>query len=122
MPSYAPALLDEIRAAVDIVELVGRVVNLRKAGQSYKGLCPFHAEKTPSFIVNPRRGIFHCFGCGVGGDAFAFLMRQDRLSFPEAVRMLGRQAGVGLPPGRGARAGGCRRAGRRRGRVRPGPL
>ncbi len=105
MPSYAPALLDEIRAAVDIVELVGRVVNLRKAGQSYKGLCPFHAEKTPSFIVNPRRGIFHCFGCGVGGDAFAFLMRQDRLSFPEAVRMLGRQAGVALPEERGPREG-----------------
>jgi DNA primase len=105
MPSYAPALLDEIRAAVDIVELVGRVVNLRKAGQSYKGLCPFHAEKTPSFIVNPRRGIFHCFGCGVGGDAFAFLMRQDRLSFPEAVRMLGRQAGVALPEERAPREG-----------------
>ena len=88
MASYSPALLDEIRAAVDIVDLVGRFVNLKKAGVNWKGLCPFHAEKTPSFMVNPRKGIFHCFGCGVGGDVFGFLMRQDRLSFPEAVRAL----------------------------------
>jgi DNA primase len=105
MAAYTPAVLDEIRAGVDVVELIGRFVNLRKAGQSYKGLCPFHAEKTPSFIVNPRRGIFHCFGCGVGGDVFGFLMRQDRLSFPEAVRVLARQAGVALPDERGPRAG-----------------
>jgi DNA primase len=105
MASYPPGLLDEIRAGVDVVELVGRFVNLRKAGQNYKGLCPFHAEKTPSFMVNPRKGIFHCFGCGVGGDAFGFLMRQDRLSFPEAVRALARQAGVPLPEDRGSRQG-----------------
>src|SRR5262245_60980390 len=97
MASYSPTLLDEIRAGVDIVELVGRFVNLRKAGVNWKGLCPFHAEKTPSFMVNPRKGIFHCFGCGVGGDAFGFLMRQDRLSFPEAVRALARATGVRLP-------------------------
>ncbi|HXD95837.1 MAG TPA: DNA primase [Candidatus Acidoferrum sp.] len=105
MASYPPALLDEIRAGVDVVELVGRFVNLRKAGQNYKGLCPFHGEKTPSFMVNPRKGIFHCFGCGVGGDAFGFLMRQDRLTFPEAVRALARQAGVALPEERGPRQG-----------------
>jgi DNA primase len=105
MASYSPAVLDEIRASVDVVELVGRFVNLRKAGQNYKGLCPFHGEKTPSFMVNPRKGIFHCFGCGVGGDAFGFLMRQDRLSFPEAVRVLARQAGVALPEERGPRPG-----------------
>jgi len=105
MASYPPALLDEIRAGVDVVELIGRFVNLRKAGQNYKGLCPFHGEKTPSFMVNPRKGIFHCFGCGVGGDAFGFLMRQDRLSFPEAVRALARQAGVALPEDRGPRPG-----------------
>src|SRR5499427_9130186 len=97
MASYPPTLLDEIRAGVDIVELVGRFVNLRKAGVNWKGLCPFHAEKTPSFMVNPRKGIFHCFGCGVGGDAFGFLMRQDRLSFPEAVRALAKTAGIALP-------------------------
>jgi len=97
MAGYAPALLDEIRTGVDIVELVGRFVNLRKAGVNYKGLCPFHAEKTPSFMVNPKKNIFHCFGCGAGGDAFGFLMKQDRLSFPEAVRSLAKTAGVTLP-------------------------
>ena len=106
MASYSPAILDEIRAGVDVVDLVGRFVNLRKAGQNYKGLCPFHAEKTPSFMVNPKKGIFHCFGCGVGGDVFGFLMRQDRLSFPEAVRVLAKQAGVALPEDRGGAAAG----------------
>jgi DNA primase len=102
---YSQALLDDIRAAVDIVDLVSRFVNLKKAGAHWKGLCPFHAEKTPSFTVNPRKGIFHCFGCGVGGDAFGFLMRQDRLSFPEAVRSLARTAGIALPEERGSRSG-----------------
>src|SRR5213078_3999889 len=97
MAGYSPTLLDEIRTGVDIVELVGRFVNLRKAGVNYKGLCPFHAEKTPSFTVNRKKGIFHCFGCGVGGDAFAFLMKQDRVSFPEAVRALAKTTGVTLP-------------------------
>src|SRR5437879_6656542 len=102
---YSQTLLDDIRAAVDIVDLVSRFVNLRKAGSHWKGLCPFHAEKTPSFTVNPQKGIFHCFGCGVGGDAFGFVMRQDRLSFPEAVRALAKTAGVALPDERGARSG-----------------
>ena len=104
MAQYSQALLDDVRAAVDIVDLVGRFVNLRKAGVNWKGLCPFHAEKTPSFMVNPRKGIFHCFGCGVGGDVFGFLMRQDRLSFPEAVRSLAKTAGIALPE-EGARSG-----------------
>jgi len=102
---YSQALLDDIRAAVDIVDLVGRFVNLRKAGSHWKGLCPFHAEKTPSFTVNPQKNIFHCFGCGVGGDAFGFVMRQDRLSFPEAVRSLAKTAGIALPEERGAGSG-----------------
>src|SRR5499425_3814368 len=97
MPQYSQSLLDDIRGATDIVDLVGRFVNLRKAGTGWKGLCPFHAEKTPSFTVNPRKGIFHCFGCGVGGDAFGFLMRQDRLAFPEAVRTRAQRTGVELP-------------------------
>jgi DNA primase len=100
--SYSTAVLDDIRAGVDIVEFVGRFVNLRKAGVNWKGLCPFHGEKTPSFMVNPKKGIFHCFGCGVGGDVFGFAMRQDRLSFPEAVRALAKTAGVTLPEERGA--------------------
>jgi DNA primase len=101
MAQYSQSLLDDVRGATDIVDLVGRFVSLRKAGTGWKGLCPFHAEKTPSFTVNPRKGIFHCFGCGVGGDAFGFLMRQDRLSFPEAVRALARTAGIALPDERG---------------------
>ncbi|MGH7390663.1 MAG: DNA primase [Candidatus Rokuibacteriota bacterium] len=102
MAGYSPALLDEVRTGIDLVDLIGRFVNLRKAGANFKGLCPFHSEKTPSFMVNPKKGIFHCFGCGAGGDAFGFLMRQDRLTFPEAVRTLARQAGVSLPDDRGA--------------------
>ncbi len=101
MAGYSPALLDEIRTGIDLVDLIGRFVNLRKAGANFKGLCPFHSEKTPSFMVNPKKGIFHCFGCGAGGDAFGFLMRQDRLTFPEAVRALARQSGVALPDERG---------------------
>src|SRR5439155_22122673 len=101
MASYSQTVLDEIRAATDIVDFVSRSVNLKKAGQNWKGLCPFHMEKTPSFMVNPRKGIFHCFGCGVGGDAFGFLMRQAKLSFPAAVRALAKQAGVALPEERG---------------------
>jgi DNA primase len=88
MASYPPGLLDEIRAGVDVVELVGRFVNLRKAGQNYKGLCPFHAEKTPSFMVNPRKGIFHCFGCGVGGDAISFVRETEGLDFVGAIEWL----------------------------------
>src|SRR5881409_3149014 len=102
MASYPQSVLDEIRAAVDIVDVVNRFVNLKKAGQNWKGLCPFHTEKTPSFMVNEKKGIFHCFGCGVGGDTFGFLMRQDKLSFPEAVRALAKQAGVALPEERGS--------------------
>jgi DNA primase len=105
MAVYPPPLLDEIRAGTDIVELIGRFVNLKKAGVNWKGLCPFHGEKTPSFMVNPRKGIFHCFGCGVGGDAFGFVMRQDKLSFPEAVRALAKAAGVALPEERERRPG-----------------
>jgi DNA primase len=105
MATYSAAVLDDIRAGVDIVDLIGRFVNLRKAGVNWKGLCPFHGEKTPSFMVNPKKGIFHCFGCGVGGDVFGFLMRQDRLSFPEAVRALAKTAGVTLPEERGAQPG-----------------
>jgi DNA primase len=94
---FSSQILDEIRSRVDIVEIVGQFVNLKRSGDHWKGLCPFHSEKTPSFTVNPKRGIFHCFGCGVGGDAFGFLMRQDRLAFPEAVRTLAQRTGVELP-------------------------
>ena len=99
-----PEVLDEIRARVDLVDLVGAVVPLKRAGERWKGLCPFHQEKTPSFTVNPRLGIFHCFGCGAGGDAFEFLKRHDRLDFPEAVRLLAERTGVALPTREDTRA------------------
>ena len=96
---FSQQQLDEIRSRVDIVEIVGQSVKLKRAGENWKGLCPFHTEKTPSFTVNPKRNIYHCFGCGAGGDAFSFLMRQDRVAFPEAVRTLAERAGVALPTG-----------------------
>ncbi len=95
-------VLEEIRARVDLVDLVGAYVPLKRAGERWKGLCPFHQEKTPSFTVNPKLGIFHCFGCHAGGDAFEFLKRHDRLEFPEAVRLLAERTGVALPARSGA--------------------
>ena len=103
-----PEVLDEIRARVDLVDLVGAVVPLKRAGERWKGLCPFHQEKTPSFTVHPKLGLFHCFGCHAGGDAFEFLRRHDRLEFPEAVRLLAERAGVPLPGREGAREAGAR--------------
>ncbi len=87
----------DIRNAADIVEVVSESVLLKKAGKDYKGLCPFHSEKTPSFTVSPEKQIFHCFGCGTGGNVFTFLMKQEGLSFPEALRTLARRYGVDIP-------------------------
>jgi DNA primase len=92
-----PETIEEIREATDLVALVGQYVTLRKKGQNYFGLCPFHEEKTPSFSVHPERQIFHCFGCGKGGNAFGFLMEIEKLSFVEAVRVLARKTGITLP-------------------------
>ena len=86
--------IQAIRDRVDLVELVGRYVALRPNGRNHKGLCPFHDERTPSFNVNAERQIFHCFGCGAGGNAFGFLMRQENLTFPEAARELAREVGI----------------------------
>jgi DNA primase len=87
----------EVRDRTDIVALVGEYVRLARTGASFKGLCPFHSEKTPSFHVTPARRFFHCFGCGVSGDAIAFVMKIEGRSFPEAVRLLAERAGVQLP-------------------------
>lgn len=89
--------IEDVRAAADIVDVVGDYVRLKKRGSGFVGLCPFHSEKTPSFNVNPRLGIFKCFGCGEGGDVFAFVSRIEGLSFPESVRLLAEQTGVSLP-------------------------
>jgi DNA primase len=98
-------IIQQVRDRVDLVELVGRTVSLKRAGRSYKGLCPFHGEKTPSFHVNPDRGNYYCFGCQEGGDAFAFLMKVENLTFIEAVRSLARECGIEIPESRGAEGG-----------------
>jgi DNA primase len=97
MPLIPESLVDEIQTRTEIAELVGRYVPLKRAGRHFKANCPFHKERTPSFMVNTDKQIFHCFGCGVGGNVFSFLMQHDRLTFPEAVRQLADQAGVHLP-------------------------
>ena len=89
-----------MRDSVDIYDVVSGYVSLKKAGKNWLGLCPFHSEKTPSFNVNPAKQIFHCFGCGVGGDAFKFLELQEGLNFPEAVKQLASRAGITLPESR----------------------
>jgi DNA primase len=92
-----PELKDQLLARTDIVEIVGLRVQLRKAGALYKACCPFHTEKTPSFVVTPARQTYHCFGCGAHGNAIDFLIEFDRLSFPEAVEELAQRAGMPLP-------------------------
>jgi DNA primase len=87
---------EEIRGRLDIETVVERYVALKRAGQSLKGLCPFHKEKTPSFTVNPAKGVWHCFGCGKGGDVFSFLMEIEGLDFPDVLRMAAEQTGVRL--------------------------
>ncbi len=89
--------IQQVRDRVDIVGLIGRFVSLRQSGRNHKGLCPFHSEKTPSFIVNPDRQSFKCFGCDAGGTAITFLMRVENLSFPEAVRQLAAEVGIEIP-------------------------
>src|SRR5690242_12642236 len=97
MPGGIVDAVEEIKDRLSIEEIVGRYVDLKRSGGSYKGLCPFHQEKTPSFYVTPSRGSYHCFGCGKGGDIFSFIMEMERMAFPDALRRLADQAGVTLP-------------------------
>jgi DNA primase len=90
-------ILEDILSRVDIVEVIAGYIPLKRAGRNFKAVCPFHHEKTASFVVSPDRQIFHCFGCHTGGNAFRFLMQYERLDFPEAVRTLAKKAGVALP-------------------------
>ncbi len=92
-------VLEEIKARVNIVDLIGRYVVLKPAGKNYKARCPFHPDDTPSLMVSPEKGLWHCFGCGAGGDAIGFLMRIERLSFQEAVARLAQELGIELRPG-----------------------
>ncbi|MGD9743069.1 MAG: DNA primase [Dongiaceae bacterium] len=95
--AFPPQFLDEIRARVPLAGVIGRKVRLVKRGREYSGLCPFHNEKSPSFTVNEEKGFFHCFGCGAHGDVISFAMRNDGLSFPEAVERLAADAGLPVP-------------------------
>lgn len=95
-------VIEDIRERTDIVQLVGQFLDLRKAGRNYKALCPFHGEKTPSFMVHPEKQIFHCFGCGKGGNVFQFLMDYEGIGFVEAVEKLGRSLGIDVAKFSGA--------------------
>lgn len=94
---YSDELIEEVRSRNDIVDVIGSYVNLKHKGNSYTACCPFHHEKTPSFHVSRERQMYHCFGCGVGGNVFTFLMEHENYSFPEAVEALAERAGVSLP-------------------------
>lgn len=90
--------IEQVRQATDIVEVISQYVPLKRAGKNLVGLCPFHKEKTPSFSVNPEKQFYKCFGCGEGGDVFTFLMRHDRLAYPEAVRLLAERRNIDITP------------------------
>jgi len=93
----AGSFAEKVKQQADIVRVVGEYFQLKKAGQNFRGLCPFHSEKTPSFNVHPVRQIFHCFGCGKGGDVFDFVMEMERCEFPEALRIVAEKCGIALP-------------------------
>ena len=96
MPRFSDQIVEEIRARTDIVDLISQRVPLKRAGSDFKACCPFHHEKTPSFMVSPSRRSFHCFGCGVQGDVFKFIMLSDGMTFPEAVKALADKCGITL--------------------------
>jgi DNA primase len=95
--SIPDSVIDEVRDRTDIVEVVSQSVALKKVGNNFKGLCPFHSEKTPSFTVSPEKRIYHCFGCGAGGNVFKFAMETQSISFVDAVRQFAESAGVAIP-------------------------
>jgi len=98
MSGFIPdEVLEEIRERADILELISDHLALKKVGRNYKGLCPFHQEKTPSFMVSPEKQLFHCFGCGIGGNIFTFLMKYEQISFAEAARALAQKYGIHIP-------------------------
>src|SRR6266850_3643471 len=91
---FSDNALEQIRAASDIVDVIGGYLPLKRAGANFVALCPFHKEKTPSFNVNPQKQIFHCFGCHKGGDVFTFVKEYESIDFPEAVRRLAERAKI----------------------------
>ena len=101
MALFPQTFIEDLRTSADIVKVVQEHVSLKKAGATYKGLCPFHNEKTPSFHVNREKGFFHCFGCGVGGDVIKFVELHERLGFTEAVKLLAQKVGLAVPESAG---------------------
>src|SRR4051812_28326629 len=99
MPLFPSSFVDDLKSHVDIVQVVQERVPLRKSGATWKGLCPFHGEKTPSFHVNGDKGFFHCFGCNAGGDVIKFVELYDKVGFQDAVRQLASRAGIPVPEG-----------------------
>ncbi|HLD56527.1 MAG TPA: CHC2 zinc finger domain-containing protein, partial [Candidatus Omnitrophota bacterium] len=95
--AHSDQIIDQVQTLNDIVEVISGYFPLKRAGRNFKANCPFHQEKTPSFIVNPDKQIFHCFGCGVGGDVFSFLMKYEQLTFPEALARLAERVHIELP-------------------------
>jgi DNA primase len=93
----AGSFAERVKQQADIVRVIGEYVRLKKSGQNFTGLCPFHAEKSPSFAVHPTKQIYHCFGCGVGGDVFKFVMEVDKVAFPEAIRIVAEKCGIAIP-------------------------
>jgi DNA primase len=96
----AGSFAEKVKQQADIVRVIGEYVSLRKSGQNFVGLCPFHSEKSPSFAVHPVKQIYHCFGCGVGGDVFKFVMEVDKIAFPEAIRVVAEKCGIPVPEAR----------------------
>jgi DNA primase len=105
MSLFPQSFIDDLRLQADIVQVIQDYVPLKRSGATYKGLCPFHGEKTPSFHVNREKGFFHCFGCHAGGDVFKFLELHEKLTFPEAVRQLAQRFGVPIPEAADRREG-----------------
>src|SRR5690554_243318 len=87
-------IIERVREASDIVDIISAYIPLKRSGSNFVGLCPFHNEKTPSFTVSQTKEFFHCFGCGEGGDVIAFIMKRENLSFPEAIKFLADKAGI----------------------------
>src|SRR5258706_240365 len=103
--AFPDGFVEEVRRAADIVRVISEHVPLKKMGTSWKGLCPFHQEKSPSFNVRSEPAVFHCFGCGEGGDVFKFVMLRERVNFPEAIEIVARRFGIVVPETRGFERG-----------------
>ena len=97
MGRYSDEIIDEVRQSNDIVNVISQYVTLKRSGRNFFGLCPFHNEKSPSFSVSPDKQIFHCFGCGVGGNVYTFITKIEGINFKEAIEVLAEKANIQLP-------------------------